>query len=261
MKIKAVRLLMLGITGSLIIAEQAFAQSSCDAVQWKKYHDTRVMKVPKGGAYFYATRKIAIDADGAPNAYHPLDKGIDALSNAGYPGHSWKNVLVRDPNNSREPFIQTEGEFKGYFVSKTSLQDDTLPVTDPGRYADSRTTPYLVFPGAFLAMSGTGGLGDIGVAKNLDTGEESAFIVADAGPRNAALGEVSIRLAENLGGRNVNPRNGTGVPKGQFLYVLFPKSRFSPRWPVNAEEVNRKSQSLLQDVGGWERLVPCVGRP
>jgi hypothetical protein len=61
-----------------------------------------------------------------------------------------------------------------------------------------------------------------------DNGQESAAIVADVGPRNDPLGEVSIRLAENLGGHNVNPRNGAGMPTGRFAYVVFPRSKATP---------------------------------
>jgi len=36
---------------------------------------------------------MSIDADGAPNAYHPDNIGLDDLKNAGYPNTSWwKNI-------------------------------------------------------------------------------------------------------------------------------------------------------------------------
>ena len=45
-------------------------------------------------------------------------------------------------------------------------------------------------------MAGTGKLGVLGVARNLSTGETSPMIFADVGPRDHALGEVSVKLAE-----------------------------------------------------------------
>src|SRR4029077_2822205 len=105
-------------------------------------------------------------------------------------------------------------------------------VTDPGRYVDSTKVPYLVFPSTFHALKGTGTMGDLAVARNLRNNNVTAAIVADVGPPHAPLGEVSIRLAEDLGGVHVNPRTGAGMPKGPFLYVLFPRSLSTPAWPL-----------------------------
>jgi hypothetical protein len=52
---------------------------------WQEYQGTQLWHFPGSAAYFYLTERMAIDADGAPNAYHPEDQGIDALANAGYP--------------------------------------------------------------------------------------------------------------------------------------------------------------------------------
>jgi len=202
---------------------------------------------------------MAIDADGAPNAYHPEDTGIDALANAGFPSGGWKSILVVDPLDSTKPFVQSAGPFAGFFVSKTTLHDPTRPETDPSRYVDSTKVPYLVFPGAFHALNGTGTMGDMAMVRNLRSNQVTAAIVADAGSHNAPLGEVSIRLAENLGGTHVNPRNGSGMPKGPFLYVLFPRSRSTPRWPLTVDRIDELAASALTAIGGWERVLACVG--
>ena len=65
---------------------------------------------------------------------------------------------------------------------------------------------------------------------NLDNGKTSAFIVAEVGPR-MRNGEMSIALAQALGGQNPNPRTGAGKPDGKIAYVVFPKSRANPAWP------------------------------
>jgi hypothetical protein len=245
-------LLLLSIDNSAAIA------ASCDAVLFEEYRDTRLFRFPDSTAYFYVVNRMAIDADGAPNAYHPQDRGIDALANAGFPNGAWRSILVVDPRRPDRPFVQPEGELAGFFVSMTTLQDRTLPATDVRRYVDSTRVPYLVFPGAFFAMRGTGDFGDLGAARQLQSGQESPFIVADKGPRNAPLGEVSIRLAENLGGHNVNPRNGAGIPRGPFAYVVFPRSKAQPPWPVTAEQLQQRVQELLTAIGGWERILPCL---
>src|SRR5579871_6055654 len=110
------------------------AAAECGASVWRAYHDTKLRRFPDSDAYFYATQHMEIDADGAPNAYHPQDKGLDAIANAGFPNGGWKGVLVADPSEPSRPFVQPDGEFAGYFVAKTSLQDKTRSETDPARY-------------------------------------------------------------------------------------------------------------------------------
>lgn len=241
---------------SFLAAGHSFA--ACEAQFWQEYKGTKLWKLPGSAAYFYVTKRMAIDADGAPNAYHPEDKGIDALKNAGYPGPGWKGVLVPDPADPLRPFVQAEGEYAGYFLAMTTLEDLALPVTDPRRYVDARTVPYMVFPGDFYRIKGTGRLGDLAAARNLSNGKTSPVVVAEKGPDDAKLGEVSIRLAENLGGSHVNPRTGTGAPSGEFLYVVFPKSRSDPPWPVSAERMEERTKELLADIGGWERVIACM---
>jgi Fungal chitosanase of glycosyl hydrolase group 75 len=238
-------------------AEGAMAVT-CEAEVWRDYRGTRLWRLPGSAAYFYTTERMAIDADGAPDAYHPGDEGIDALANAGHPNGGWRSVLVVDPSDHARPYVQPSGEFEGYFVAMTTLRDETRPVTDPGRYVDSGRIPYMVFPGAFHAITGTGTFGDLALARNLDNGRRSAAIVADAGPRDAGLGEVSIRLAENLGGRDVDPRNGAGMPNGRLVYVVFPESKERPAWPVEVSRLEARAGELLDAVGGWERILACV---
>jgi hypothetical protein len=242
----------------LISAELSQAGTACDALEGFDYRGAKIKKIPTGQAYFYTITRMAIDADGAPNAYHPLDKGIDALANAGFPNGNWKAILVENPTKPDEPFVQTDGDFVGFFVSRTTLQDRSLAVTDVRRYVDSTRVPYIVFPEEFFNLKGTGEFGDVGLAMNLDNRKESPFIVADAGPAKALLGEVSIRLAENLGGTNVNPRTGAGMPRGRFTYLMFPRTKSNPPWPVSSEQLQKRTQELLAGIGGWDRVRNCV---
>lgn len=244
------------ILSTLLLSGNTF--SSCEATKWFEYRGIKLWKFSNSNAYFYITSNMAIDADGAPNAYHPEDKGIDALSNAGFPNGGWKSILVSDPTNNSTPYIQPNGEYAGYFVSMTTLQDKTLPKTDIHRYIDSRNIPYMVFPGKFYSTKGTGTFGDLAISRNLSNNKETPVIVADAGPTNAELGEVSIRLAENLGGNNVNPRNGAGMPQGKFVYAVFPKSKAEPAWPLSADQMTNRTNELLAELGGWEKILACV---
>lgn len=261
------------LTAFLAQANGAIAQQ-CPFSEPFSYADTVLLRQPGGTAYVFATSDIKIDADGAPNAYHPDDvqldctrgtgfKGLDCPANAGYgkrPSSWWPSALLPDPENTARPYIQPPvNEFAGFFVSQTSLKDLTKPSTDPARYVDARHVPYLVFPGNFHRMKGTGNMGDLGYAINLDNGKSSSFIVAEAGPTTASLGEMSIALGKALGGANPNPRTGAGKPSGTILVVMFPRSAARPSWPLSNKEIDARASKLLADIGGKERLSACIG--
>ena len=224
--------------------------------KWKKYKKTQLYGLPGSSAYFYVTDFMTINADGAPKAYHPDDTGLDALKHAGYPGTSWwKNVLVTDPDDRDKPYIVPSGAHAGYYLSMTALRDRTKAVTDHERYVDAVKVPYLVFPVTFSKLMGVGSLGDLGVAVNIKTGRYSPFVVADIGPKNHPLGEVSIRLAERLGGKNVCPRMGPEKSLGDILYIVFPGSGENYPWPHSKDRIDRIAEDLLASIGGTERVM------
>ena len=164
------------------------------------------------GAYAYITDDMVLDADGSLFAYHPENIGRDDLRFASWPSgdEDWRSILVADPADPARPYVQTEGPAKGYFLSMTTLRCPLGSATDPSSYVDSEAIPYLVFPANFLTTAGVGWFGDLAMARNLSNGLTSWAIVADQGPPTHDLGEVSLRLAENLGGVNVNPCRSCG---------------------------------------------------
>ena len=105
----------------------------------------------------------------------------------------------------------------GYYISMTALFDPSKRRTDPHRYVDARTVPYFVLP---TKRTGAAKLGDVDIVYNPDSDQMSSAIFADVGPVNA-IGEGSIRLAENLG-INPSPRNG-GKP-APVVFLIFPGS-------------------------------------
>lgn len=218
---------------------------------WMDYKGVAIRRLSDGIAYTYRTDRVALDADGSPRAYHPNNTGIDHNANAGYPDGGWRSVLVVDPQDPTKPYVQPTGPNKGYFVSKTSLRDHRLAATDPAAYVDSESIPYIVFPGAFYAIKGTGKYGDLVMVRNVGTGADSAAIVADGGPKEAPLGEMSLKLATQLGGHNPNPRNGAGAPQGTFEYIVFPYSALDPPWRQTFDAIDARARELLAQVGGW----------
>jgi hypothetical protein len=211
-----------------------------------------------------------VDADGAPNAYHPDDKpnacpdrgrGIDCLAAAGYPdGSWWQTVLVADPADPDRPAVQTDGPYKGYFVSMTSLRNTHRAGTaDPASYVDAARVPYLVLPAPIYRTDGMGEMGDIGWAVNLDNGRSTPFVIADEGPVEQ-FGEASVAFWQALGGAAPNPRNGDGLPDGRVAYVVFPGSGRSADvgWPIDTTALAREAQTRLAALGGPAMLRACA---
>ena len=209
------------------------------------------------GAYTYTSDNIALDADGSLFAYHPDNIGRDDLRFASWPtgDEDWRSILVADPADPNRPYVQSEGPAKGYFLSMTTLRSSLGKPTNPGSYVDSEGLPYLVFPTDFLKIDGVGGFGDVAMARNLSSGWISWAVVADQGPVGHPLGEISLRLAESLGGVNVDPRNGDGIAPGAVQFVVFPNSRFDPSWPQPPEALELRARQLLANIGGWLGLA------
>ena len=218
---------------------------------WFDYEGVRIEHVGDAGAYRFRTSHVTLDADGSPRAYHPQDIGIDANANAGYPHRGWRGVLVVDPADSDRPYVQPTADYAGNFVSKTSLRDRSGAATAPSTYVNAETIPYIVFPGAFYGVKGTGRYGDLAMVRSLTNGCVTAAIVADGGPFKAPLGEMSIALASALGGVKPKPRNSTGAPKGTIEYIVFAGSALNPKWPQDWATIDVRASELLTDLGGW----------
>ena len=201
-----------------------------------------------GDTAFFYEAGMTIDADGAPNAYHPDNTGLDDLSNAGSPGN-WYG-LAKDADG--EPFVQGVNDpFPGYYVSATALADRTKPVNDPTRYVDASKIPFIVLPGAMARQIGARP-GDFAVVFNQRNSKSSYAIFGDVGPPDR-IGEGSMALAENLGIRS-DARNG-GARRG-ILFLVFPGSGNGR--PRTIDEINAESEKLLQAWGGTSQLAACM---
>ena len=200
-----------------------------------------IWQLPDSNVFFFISG-MTIDADGAPNAYHPDDTGLDELANAGSPTH-WDGI-VTDRHN--KPLIQLESDpFPGYYISCTSLVDQTKEFSDPSRYVNSTKIPYLALP-AEIAERGGAQLGDFAFVVNLRSGKSSFAIYADIG----TLGEGSVALAEALG---ISPNARHGGEADGVLYMLFPGS--GNRKPRTIREIQSQGERLLSDSGGIEKIL------
>lgn len=194
---------------------------------------------------FFFSAGMAIDADGAPNAYNAENTGLDDLSNAGEPGH-WDGVL-QDPEGN--PLVQgPDDPFPGYYISCTALSDWTKDRFDPTRFVDATKIPYIALPGDLARATGAR-LGDLAAVYNARNGKYSYAIFADIG----ALGEGSIALADNLGLWSDARRGGAW---GGIVYVVFPGSGNHRPKPV--DEINSLTGDLFQTWGGADEIRSCA---
>ncbi len=237
------------------IAEDQFVNSCANArsmpldiVVWhrdKKYvYEVPVLRFPDKDPFFFISG-MSIDADGAPNAYHPDDTGLDELANAGSPTR-WNGIIT---DREGDPLIQEESDpFPGYYISCTSLADETKEFTDPTRYVDATKIPYVALPEDVAYRGGTR-LGDFVFVMNLRNGESSFAIYADIG----TLGEGSVALANALGIRSDARRGGQS---DGILYVLFPGSgNLQPR---TIGEIQSEGEKHLSHWGGMKKLSSCA---
>jgi hypothetical protein len=230
------------------------------------FRGTRIYRQADNLAYAYEVEHAAADADGAPNAYHPDDLhkncirdphvGLDCPENAGYPRASWwKQVLVPDPAQPSNAFVQPSGPFKGFFVAMTSLRKPNGNKFDPSTYVDATQFPYVVIPSGFGALPHVAKQGDVGVATHLDSGRSTTFIVADeGGGSDAKLGEASIALYAALGFPHANPRTGSGLPSGKIQYIIFPAShrKGAALWPRTNDDIRDQAMYLVSHTPGIE---------
>lgn len=189
--------------------------------------------------------KIAVDADGAARAYHPQDVP-DALDLLVHANKFSKKFIQGAPKNGKTG----KGPRPGFFVSATALQKGEDH--DADAYVDAEFVPYIVLPAQFAAGVA---LGDLCTVINLNNDRTTSAIFADTNPN---VGEVSVRAAIALHIQDPSfpitelARHG-GDEKANYVYVVYPGSRFAPRaaaphWPV--EKIQSVAEPLFEAWGG-----------
>lgn len=223
------------------------ADLTCDKETFLTVGNVEAWGLPESGGFFFEAG-MTIDADGAPDAYHPDDIGQDYLANAGYPGNWW--ALVTDTGASDgTPVVQGPADPNpGYYISMTALEDTTKALTDTHRYVNSNEVPFFVLP---FDQRGGARLGDLGLVVNRANGQRSYAIFADLGP-SGHIGEGSIALAEALGIDSDPRHGGTG---GGVIYLVFPGSGDGK--PRTVAEINTETERLFEAWGGMEQLEAC----
>ena len=235
------------------VGEQTLAAMGITRTKFDRIH-----RFPGDSAFFYLGQ-MAVDADGAPNAYNPDNTGIDALANAGKPGRWWG--LATDEDG--EPFIQrADDPYPGYYVSTTALCDHRYPRHDPRGYVDATQIPYIVLPGNLKSLIDVGPLrkGDLAAVCLIDKRDNIVFsIYADVGPRwvpDHEPGEGSVALAQALGhDPYVEGRIRRGIVRGVF-YLIFPGTGTGQPLPI--DEIRKRGSKAFEAWGGQTRLTEAI---
>ena len=242
---------------------------------------------------------LAINTDGAPNAYHIDGRpggALNTLCNAGrvltadsaYDGYQdcdrfladvkaaqeggwhgptrivWHVIVTRD-RSRHEPVVQSTGPYAGYFISATSLQNKAYKESDQRRYLDSRAVPFLVLPkrSAFLGQGGAR-LGDLAFVMDPKTQLYTFAVVGDLGPKNK-LGEASIALAAAIKGVAIDPATVTGntmrklVVPQEVVTLVFPGAKVAA--PYGPAEIAAAGIDAIGRFGGLDRLKQCAAQP
>lgn len=204
-----------------------------------------VFKLNDKTALFFRA-DLAVDADGAPRAYHPTNDKIALDFKAN--GFPFAVVHVNGKPHIQGPTDRAPG----FFVSMTSLEDKTKAATDPRRYVNSEEIPNIVLPPA-LKGNGKAKLGDLAVVINKKKGKSSFAIFADTGPKTK-LGEGSIALAAALDVKK-NPKTGGAVV--DLIYIVFPGSGNGK--PKTLAEIDSIGEARFAEFGGMEQVNGCFG--
>lgn len=194
----------------------------------------------KDGHVILLLSNMKIDADGAPNAYHPDSKsGLDLLTNAGHNKNWWAIVTDNDKKDGN-PVIKTDGQYKGFYISKTAFEDNHIKDNkNQAKYVDATKIAYAVLRPDLKKYHVS--LGDLGYAHNIENGMSSAFIVGDAKNKNNSEG--SIRLAQKLGLVSDPRSKSAGTDKKIIQYFFFPNS--NKKFIRSEEELERTVKQLL----------------
>jgi hypothetical protein len=229
------------------------ATSTCGGELALTFDRTRIWRAQTA---FFFMAGMAVDADGAPNAYGPpTHPSLDYLANAGHPGNWW-GIVTENGTTSGTPYVQPDGDYKGFYLSPTSLQDMSKGRFDRTRYVDARTVPYYVLPKGVQDALGIH-LGDLAVVYNTKNEKLTYSLLGDTS--KVTIGEGSIALAADLGMRTDlrDKKRGSGQDAG-VLYLIVPGTHATPPWPRDVEDIRQAAERAFAAWGGLNRLKSCI---
>jgi hypothetical protein len=191
---------------------------------------------------------MAIDVDGAPNAYGPankkaLDNELNAHRGAKKTG-AIVGYLTKD-NDGKTPVVQGPTDpFPGFYVSTSGYQDKRNPnVEDPRRYVNAAEINYTLL-GTAAKQAGVK-LGDFCTVHSLRTGLTVYAIVGDTG--NSRATEGSLALLQRLD-YDVKDGKSGGEDERKIAVRYFAGTNPDHVFFFHQTEVETRAQSLGLDT-------------
>src|SRR2546423_11141663 len=136
MLLKAILLIWIAIVPAAALQSQEPKSGACTVQPASFALKKRNLQVWNTGNGVLFTSGMTVDADGAPNAYGPKNKGLDFTANARGP-HGWVALVT---NKQGHPVRQKRGPYRGFYVSTTSLeQRDIKDEANPKLTLNART--------------------------------------------------------------------------------------------------------------------------
>ena len=255
------------LCGAALAAIAISQQLAIETVRNMSYErsDLRVpLRRIQGTTAVFFQSKLSCDVDGSPNAYHPLDDrlALDVIESAEgrREGDRPDGVIVVQPSPEivvwvdGKPYIQPDGEFKGFYVSETTLRNSALPVTDPNRYLDARHIQYIVLPGG---MAPEAKIGDLAIVYDPFAKTVAAAVYGDIGPSSES-GEAALATLQRLGMAAIDGKSSPGQLRDDLFFLVFPNT--APRleqaepWPHRQSTIDVLAGEELAKWGGIDRI-------
>jgi hypothetical protein len=179
-----------------------------------------------------------------------------------------KDTIIPKTNDGFPCLRDNNSPYPGYFLSATTLVDDSAPSREdgcrPAHYMDAEKVPFIVLPrGGF----GNVGIGDVAIVRLEGSGQSKPIyaIVGDGGPAHR-VGEGSVALNQTLlskSGMAMNARDIYALDiSGRAISILVlggTKSLFGGDYsPQNIRAVTEKRFREWSGGDTTARLDACV---
>ena len=259
----------------------ALAQSACPKSDAAKTYNG-IWPWLLGGAVGFSTSKLAVDADGAPNAYRVDGKGLSYTCD-GVVGmvngkrvtptsdpKNWQKIcqqawarakatgdyssvaifgFLKDENN--RPKIQGKGDpFPGEaYITTTTMTVPGTPAGTQRHWVNAVEIPYVVLSGSFTSDFKISP-GDVAVVYRPARSAIAYAIYSDGGN----LGEGSVRLHTDLGGKPIIIKDGVERAKREItdrvVTVVYPGKAVTGTTDANAwPEKSERSPKRRSRIG------------
>jgi len=190
------------------------------------------------------TTSMAIDVDGAPNAYGPKGKPtLDFELNA-HEGARLSGKVVGYITENGKPVLQGASDpYPGYYISTSGFVDQqNHNLNDPRRYVDASKINYVVL-GRFAKQNHVA-LGDLVAVYSAKTKKSVYAIVGDSG--NSSGGEGSLALLQALGYPFTSGKSGE-VKSKEITIRYFPGSNPKHSFYATQDAIDKQATGLGLD--------------